>query len=379
MKTYPFNSKILTRFFEGSLPEKEHLEVLHWLSSLPAEEQQNFLEAHLAVLEESVLQQKISKDTSEQEVSLKQEILSEKEVLLTEETIASAEITAGSAGFEELVIRIRKKEKNKIVRSVLRIAAVTLPFLLMWFFFKQTSIQPAVVTARHQVIQPRFIQVKNTTDRINTVQLPDSSSVALYPQASIGYDKTGFKNKPGFGGKKREIQLTGKAFFKVRHDIQSPFTVKTGLITTVVLGTSFWVDASENTGRISVRVKTGKVGVVHADRATVFLLPKEKAVFNQSNGVLVSFSTANPPKSVVTAVQPATAIAFNETPLKQVMKVLAENFKTEISLSDSLQANLPVSLNTRGKTMTDILEEIKSQIPIDYEIKGKRITITKKE
>lgn len=340
MKTSPFNTKILTSFFEGSLPEKEHLEVLEWLSSLSVEDQQDFIDAHLAVLEEVTPLQ---------------------------------ETTAVPSGFQQLVARIRKKEQNRTVNWVLSIAAVTLPLLLMWFLFQQKGIKPAVITAQYKTSAPRLVQVNNVLNQINTVQLPDSSSVALYPGASISY-------AAGLSGKKRAINLTGKAFFAVKHNHLRPFTVQTGSITTVVLGTSFWIDARSNTGTISVKVKTGKVGVVHASQATVFLLPTEKAVFNPLNGTLLTVKRANPvaPKQPVPVTLP-TAIAFNETPLKQVIKTLSENFKTEVTLADSTAAYSPVSLNTRGKTITVILEEIKSQIPIDYEIKGKRITVRKKE
>lgn len=339
MKTSPFNTKILTRFFEGSLPEKEHLEVLDWLSSLSEEDQQDFVDAHLAVLDE----------------------------------ITPLQETTAPSGFKQLVARIRKKEQNRTINLVLSIAAVTLPLLFMWFLFSQTNVQPAVVTAQYKAPSPRLIQVNNVLNQINTVQLPDSSSVALYPGASISY-------AAGLSGKKREISLTGKAFFAVKHNHLRPFTVQTGPVTTVVLGTSFWIDARSNTGVISVKVKTGKVGVVHASQSTVFLLPTEKAVFNPLNGALLTIKRANAvaPKQPVPAALP-TAIAFNETPLKQVIKAIAENFKTEVILADSTAAYSPVSLNTRGKTITVILEEIKSQIPIDYEIKGKRITVRKKE
>ena len=340
MKTSPFNTKILTRFFEGSLPEKEHLEVLEWLSSLSVQDQQDFIDAHLTILEE---------------------------VKPIEET------TALPAGFKELAASIRKKEHNRTVKRVLSIAAVILPLLLMWFLFQQNSVQPAVTTAQYKTPAARFIRVSNVLSQINTVQLPDSSSVALYPGASISY-------AAGLRGKKREIRLTGKAFFAVKHNHLRPFTVETGPVTTVVLGTSFWIDASSNTGVISVKVKTGKVGVIHASKPAVFLLPTEKAVFNPLNGSLLTIRRAKP----VTSKQPLPAalplaIAFNETPLKQVVQALSESFKTEIMLADSNLTDSPVSLNTRGKTITVILEEIKSQIPIDYEIKGKRITVRKKE
>lgn len=348
MKAYPFDPKILARFFEGTLPEEQHLEVLNWVSTLPEAEQVTFMDSHLAAL----------KDFQ----PAKTELTAEKTIIIP------------SAGFEQIAARILEKEqtKPKSINLILKIAAVTLPFLLIWFFSRPTFTEPSLHIAQHKTAPARFIQVSNALNQIHTVQLPDSSTASLYPGASINYPA-------GFNSKKREIQLKGKAFFKVKHEQTRPFTVQTGTITTVVLGTSFWVDATSTAGTVSVKVKTGKVGVVHANQQTVFLLPAEKAVFNSVSGSLVSVKRALPKTSHPAIAAMPTAIAFNETPLKQVIKVLAENFKVQIISADSVNTAAPVNLNTRGKTITAILEEIKSQIPIVYEIKGSSILIRNQE
>lgn len=339
MKKPPFDTYRLARFFGAELPEKEHQEVLDWLASLAEQEQADFMDAQLDVL-----------------------------------TATPAHAPAQS-GFEQLSAAIRNKQRLATMNWLFRAAAVILPLLVLFFYTKQPDIQPAMHVARQQgkKATTAIIQLSNTLNQNHTVQLPDSSFVELYPGASINYLAV-------FNPKKREIQLTGKAFFKVKHDQLRPFTVQTGAITTVVLGTSFWVDATAKTGIISVKVKTGKVGVVHASQKTVFLLPAEKAVFNAASGLVLRVQHL-PAVSLDPAVPtvPATAIAFNETPLKQVLKVLAENFNTKITPADSVNVDAPVSLNTKGKSISTILEEIKSQIPITYEIKGKYIRIRKKE
>ena len=83
--------------------------------------------------------------------------------------------------------------------------------------------------------------------------LPDSSSVYLGAESRLRYATR-------FNGKKREIELLGEAFFKVKHDESRPFIIHTGEIQTQVLGTSFKVQAFKDQP-VLVAVATGKVGI----------------------------------------------------------------------------------------------------------------------
>ncbi len=103
-------------------------------------------------------------------------------------------------------------------------------------------------------------------------------------------------------------------------------------------------------------------------------------MFNGISGVLAKVKQYPVKKLSPKPVSPtATALVFNQTPLKQVADVLAENFKVQISLQESMDTTLPITLSTKDKTIAEILQEIKSQIPIDYEIKDNRINIRKQE
>jgi transmembrane sensor len=195
--------------------------------------------------------------------------------------------------------------------------------------------------------------------------------VTLYPGASLRY-------AAHFVQQKRELNLRGKAFFKVKHDANRPFIVYSGQVQTVVLGTSFWVDAQPSAARVRVTVKTGKVGVKTARNSTVFLLPDEQAVFIKSEGTLAKISRSKKSHKrenqyLIKSEKPA--LAFNETPLSQVVALLKEQFKLEIYLENESLASLHITLNTRGKSLESILEEIKAQAPVQYERKAQEIHI----
>lgn len=329
----------MTRFFQNTLGETQHQQILDWLSSCTEEEQENFFKAHLDYLD----QQPISEESMDE------------------------------SGFEELKVTILRREsvKKNFKTWSLRIAAVLFPFLMVWALFLQPKpeFKTAPQTAKASAVKP--VEVSNE-GRINReITLPDSSIVTLYPGASLRY-------AAHFVQQKRELNLSGKAFFKVKHDANRPFIVYSGQVQTVVLGTSFWVDAQPSGARVRVTVKTGKVGVKTALNSPVFLLPDEQAVFIKNEGTLAKITPSKQVQKpaaphLITSDKPA--LAFNETPLSQVVTLLKEQFKLEIYLDDESLAALRITLNTRGKSLESILEEIKAQAPVQYERKAQEIHI----
>lgn len=341
MKEQPFTKEKIAQFFEGTLPELEHTAILSWFSSLNEDDQLAFMDTHLAVMEQSA-------------------------------TVHSL-IPAG--GFQKIEHQILHKKRLTLQTgySILKIAAVVLPFLLGYLFIQQPYTAPKKSPVLDIAAVIRTIKINNPEQAIKEIRLPDLSIVSLYPGATISYAQ-------GFKGKNRDMQLSGKAFFKVKHDRHRPFTVQTGAITTVVLGTSFWIDAGKDAKKISVKVKTGKVGVIHGHQPAIFLFPSETAIFNTLTGVLAKVKQpVNRIQPLLRSEEAPAALVFNATPLKQVMNALAENFKLNISIQDSINTDLPVSLNTKGKTVPEILQQIKSQTPIDYAIKDKKIIIRKQQ
>jgi ferric-dicitrate binding protein FerR (iron transport regulator) len=73
----------------------------------------------------------------------------------------------------------------------------------------------------------------------------------LRPNGSIEFPEI-------FAETRREIHLTGEAFFDVAKDQSRPFIISTGDVTIKVLGTSFNVKAYQGAKEITVAVKTEK-------------------------------------------------------------------------------------------------------------------------
>ncbi len=143
-------------------------------------------------------------------------------------------------------------------------------------------------------------EVKNTADQAGLVlrELPKGQKLRFYlPDGSVVWLNAGSKIKypSTFGEKTRNVELEGEAFFNVVRDTTRKFIIKTGSIETVVLGTSFNVQALPEYNDIRVAVKSGRVLVenviqnpnqVSVLKDSVVLQPSQMAIFNKAENKL---------------------------------------------------------------------------------------------
>lgn len=325
MKEQEFNKEFLRRFADNKLSEPEYEALMQWLSSLSPQEQQIFLNEHL-------------------------------------QNMAPVALEAPSQGFELLRNKIEKRGASiKTVRLWLgRVAAVLIPFaiyagVMNW---QNNELPAARIASRPEI---RMLQVTNPGINAKIILLEDSSKVILSAGAVLSYPER-------FGARKRELNLTGKAFFEVKHETARPFVVSSGAIKTTVLGTSFWINASTDTRKTTVKVKTGKVGVQQLTGPAIFLLPGESAIYNQISGRLSKITPEKHALQPLKIAQPVIALSFNETSIKSVISELEKQYQVKIVLETGIDPTLKLSLNTRGKPIAAVMEEIKNQAPVTYEI-----------
>jgi len=88
--------------------------------------------------------------------------------------------------------------------------------------------------------------------------LPDGSHVWLNGGSSIRYPAS-------FSAKERSVQLRGEAWFDVQHADKIPFVIRSGPLTTTVMGTAFDVRAYPDQQTMEVAVQRGKVKVQSGD------------------------------------------------------------------------------------------------------------------
>lgn len=102
------------------------------------------------------------------------------------------------------------------------------------------------------------------------ILLPDSTQVWVNAASTLEFPET-------FGKTKREVTLTGEAYFDVRNADRVPFIIHTGNVTTRVLGTAFNVKAYPGQPDVIVAVKRGRVQVTRNDKVVATLEPGQRA------------------------------------------------------------------------------------------------------
>ena len=160
------------------------------------------------------------------------------------------------------------------------------------------------------------------------VDLPDGTKVYLNSESSLTY--------PSFFSKdKRDVKLTGEAFFEVQKDPEHRFIVSGPHHTQIeVLGTSFNVEAFERDSFISTTLVEGKVRFAYQKNrqpATVDMKPGQKLMYD---------TTSSQVKLIQTSGETETAwkdgkIIFQATPLPEALRMLEKRFNVTFVLSNN--------------------------------------------
>jgi transmembrane sensor len=219
-----------------------------------------------------------------------------------------------------------------------------------------------------------FLEKANTTSRELAVKLPDGSEITLSPGASVKYRISSDQDK-------REVYLTGDAFFNVYKMPSKPFYVYTGNVVTKVLGTSFFVRAANTTHQVSVEVVTGRVAVYQKseekeDNGEVILMPNQKTTFKEDNKEFTT-SLVDVPKLVAKKEdnqQPAS-FDFEEEPLARVVERLKSAYGIEIQLENEKLKDCPLTANLSEFTLYEQLDMICAATKSHYTLKGTAILI----
>lgn len=215
--------------------------------------------------------------------------------------------------------------------------------------------------------------VYQSNEKSRVITLVDGSSVRLSPQSQL-------RIATNFGETVREVFLRGQAFFDVRKNADKPFLVRTGNLTTKVLGTSFLVNAYEKSGSISVSVRTGRVSVFNEKRKDtggisdeMVLLPNQKAVFLKQEKRLAKTLVEQPViLDRATTVQLAN---YEDTPINQVLDQMEKSYGIKLIYDAELLKNCTLTASFSQELMYERLALICETIRARYEIVDGQIVI----
>ena len=208
-------------------------------------------------------------------------------------------------GWREIVKTIRKSDfKHSLGARYYRVAAVAalLVFSLIMGVWWLSGVKVHSVEV-------------NVTDAIRDVVLPDGSTVTLKQGSTLQYQSD-------FGKHKRQVLLTGEAFFDVSPDVIHPFIIETKAFSIKVVGTSFNVRTNLD-GFSNVDVDDGIVEVAFKrNKKEVFRLQRGEALMVKREGTV--------PKKMIASQNnwawKSGRLSFRDETLEQVFMVLQRNY-----------------------------------------------------
>ena len=189
--------------------------------------------------------------------------------------------------------------------------------------------------------------------------LADQTHVWLNSGARLEYPTSFQKNA-------RDIKLTGEAFFEVKHDDKIPFHVITPNLTVEVLGTSFNVEAFENSSLVNITLVEGKVCLKNnKNKVLTELSPNENARYNIREKKL-DISTVN---TVLYTSWKEGIMTFKDEKLADIAGKLERWFNVELVFDQEQVKTLRFSGSIlKSKPIDQVLDILKFTSNIDYSI-----------
>lgn len=233
-----------------------------------------------------------------------------------------------------------------------------------------------VLAQAHRKDRPSYIEVRSGSENQKLVNLPDGSSVLLKRASSIRFPRE-------FAAGKREVELSGEAFFEVKKNPEHPFFVYAGEMVTRVVGTSFTIRAYESDATAKVRVKTGKVSVsaaettVNPSRETgvkeLVLEPNQQAEFSRSDLKIVLLEN----KRAETAPIPIEQMSFEfrRTAVPDVFETIKTAYQVDIRYDAGLLAHCSITAVLGDEPLLEKLNMICEVIGATYHEKNGTIYI----
>lgn len=161
-----------------------------------------------------------------------------------------------------------------------------------------------------------LIQQYIPTAEVQTLTLPDGTQVQLNSQSTLLYPQT-------FTGRTRSVFLMGEANFKVTHDPNHPFIVKSNDFQVTALGTEFNVSAYPESPVVMATLISGSVCVEYNNlKSNTILHPNEQLAYNRSTR---TDSLSQPDMNDVTAWQRGELV-IREMALKDIITILERKY-----------------------------------------------------
>ncbi len=193
--------------------------------------------------------------------------------------------------------------------------------------------------------QVTFAEVATSFGERRQITLPDGTLLVLNSCSQVRYPDR-------FAGDIRKVELEGEGYFRVVHNKEKPFIVKTKQLDVQVLGTRFDVKSYSTDEIISVSVESGKVQV-DLPEAIMRLTAKERVLINSVSG---EYSKKTEDRGV--AVWMKGGLRFCSTPIRDVAKELERVYNCRITFAPGQDFNNLITGEHDNKSLEAVLKSV---------------------
>lgn len=250
-------------------------------------------------------------------------------------------------------VAVHQPKERSLFRVLYRYAAVLLFMgfmaFLAYYFLASPGQQSVVAVAK-----------------VQQVALEEGTKVTINAHSKLTYPKK-------FEKEKREVALSGEAYFKVARDPERPFIIKAGSLRVEVLGTEFNVRAYEQDNQIEVTVASGRVAVydpAKPDQRTV-LVKGQKAIFYKATARIEAALNDN----INFDAWKTRKIIFEDTPMPEVVRIINNIYQSNIRLQGDVLNDCPVTATFDNHDIESVLRVLQTTLNLTVTHQGQTIII----
>ncbi|SHF84315.1 FecR family protein [Fodinibius roseus] len=260
--------------------------------------------------------------------------------------------------------RTRTSSGSRRMVTMFRAAAAILLMVFVGFFSWQYLADQGT---EEQTYQEQKQNIETQKGEKAQISFSDGTVVTLNAASSLRYPKQ-------FKGSKREVYLTGEAYFEVASNADKSFVVHTSRADVEVLGTKFNVRAWKEDAAVDVGVREGKVAVSTAEngrqRDRVLLGRGQFTSVIEGEGIS-DVRNIDVDKHLLWL---NGGMYFDNVPFKQVFLQIERKFDVHISVSATESIlEVPFTSTFRDRELSKILQVLSASMKMEYRREGNEI------
>ena len=212
--------------------------------------------------------------------------------------------------------------------------------------------------------------------RIMQLTLGDGTRIWLNAESSLRYPAY-------FTGDKREVEITGEAFFEVNTVAvagkKMPFVVKQGELAVTVTGTRFNVNAYRDEQSIRVTLLEGGVNLALGDdqsgpaQRLAKLVPGQQAQVSVASQDIAVYDNADLEK---TTAWKENVFIFSGDDIQAIMRQLARWYNIDVVYKNAGSGQHFTGIISRDNNISEVLKMLEATGKVSFDIEKEKVIVT---